>query len=352
MIPITYLRSSSYGAWSMCQQSYLLGYPLNIRQSSFKAERGSLTHKALELLARKKLADQNGEPTFHDEELAKTWSVEPFTPDMAFEAAVEHYVPNSQFRDQYTPKELKIYRGWLQDTIEFHDGLYNPLKRTILWPEKHFDLEIEREWAEYNYELPDGNKASGRLRIKGTMDLICRVDGMPNAVELADWKTGARLDWATGEVKTIKKLRDDPQLRLYHYALSRLLPEVDQIIVSIIYSQVKDNPKKGMRGGPYTLPPFTKDDLPKTEQMIRERFEEIRDSSRPKLNKSWRCKSFCYYGKNSFEGSQNTMCEDVHQELLAVGLDRVLKNRGSSTSIMYYGDGGGVSNRGLKEAAK
>lgn len=349
MIPITYLRSSSDGAWSMCQQSFFLGYTIGIKSDSFKASRGNLVHKSLELLARSKVAHQNSELVFGDEEVGRKWPTAGFTPDLAYQAAVDHYVPTSPFKDKYTKTELERYRGWLQDTLEFHDGQYNPLNRDVIWPEKHFNISFPQDWANYKYGLPNEKTLEGQLAIMGTMDLVCRVDGHPNLVEIVDWKTGMRLDWATGEVKTIKKLRNDRQLRLYHYAVSKLMPEIEQIVITIVYCQQHDNPKKGMRGGPYTLPPFTKDDLPQTEAMIRERFEEIKNCSRPKLNKSWRCKSFCHFGRNEHPGSNQTLCDFYHGQVMSLGMDRVLKAHANLDNINKYGSGGGIANRDTKD---
>src|SRR5690606_34355557 len=45
--------------------------------------------------------------------------------------------------------------------------------------------------------------------------------------------TGRRLNWATGEEKTHEKLKDDPQLRIYHYAVSHLYPDIENIYITI-----------------------------------------------------------------------------------------------------------------------
>jgi hypothetical protein len=57
---------------------------------------------------------------------------------------------------------------------------------------------------------------------KGTSDQSS-IHGHPR-IEVIDWKTGRRLDWATGEEKTYEKLCSDPQLLLYNYAISKLIP--------------------------------------------------------------------------------------------------------------------------------
>jgi hypothetical protein len=100
-------------------------------------------------------------------------------------------------------------------------GMFNPLNMTIVQPEQYFDFTIDEPWARYAYTLPDGRRLEGQLALKGTVDLIAEEN--PETLHYTDWKTGMRKDWATGKPKDWKKLRDDPQLRLYHYALSRLI---------------------------------------------------------------------------------------------------------------------------------
>ena len=77
---------------------------------------------------------------------------------------------------------------------------------------------------------------------------------------------------AVDYLKTCRKLRDDPQLRIYHYALSRLYPGEKYIIMSIVF--LRD-------GGAFSLD-FGPADLPRTEAMLRERFEAVRDCQRPR----------------------------------------------------------------------
>ena len=56
---ITYLRSSSYGCHDMCPMKYFLEYNLGWRgPSNIKAEKGTVVHKVLEILAIIKLKQQ------------------------------------------------------------------------------------------------------------------------------------------------------------------------------------------------------------------------------------------------------------------------------------------------------
>ena len=81
-------------------------------------------------------------------------------------------------------------------------------------------------------------------------------------------------------------------------------------------------------GGPYTLA-FTKDDIEDTKQMIKNRFEEIRDSNVPQLKKSWKCTKICHFGKNEHPsgiinpdtGAPFTICEFVAKKIRRKGMN-------------------------------
>ena len=199
-------------------------------------------------------------------------------------------------------------------------------------------FEIDEPWAKYSYVAPDGTKLDGSLSMKGTIDLI--TEERPSVYEVIDWKTGRRLDWATGKEKDFKRLTTDPQLRIYHYALSKMYPDIDQFIMTIYF--IKD-------GGPYTLA-FTKDDMQDTLDMIRKRFEEIRDCHTPRLKKSWKCTKICHFGKNAHSsgiidpetGEPFTICEYVAQKIRKEGLDLSLaEDMSPGHKFDYYQAPGG-----------
>ena len=208
--------------------------------------------------------------------------------------------------------------------------MFDPRNRHILCPEQHFDIEIKKPWSAYSYDTPEG-KLEGNLAIKGTIDLITLVDD--NTIEIVDWKTGKRLDWATGKEKTQEKLEQDPQLRIYHYAISHLYPHINHIIFSIYF--IND-------GGPFSIC-FDKSDLPKTEEMLRQKFEIVKNTRKPRLNKSWMCTKLCHFGKTTFDnthitpqieyrenrtcnmGSTMTKCEQVKHDIDLHGMNVVVE---------------------------
>lgn len=324
---ITYFRSSSYNAHDDCEQRYYLEYVLGWKgPSNLKADRGSIVHKILEILAILKKAHQDGQSHIEDDHIGKMKVTLKPNIEKLTEKVFGHYT-NLVNHHNWSGKDLDVCQELVEKAITFNDGMYNPLKREIIAPELHFDFPITAEWAKYTYTMPDNSTLAGQLALKGTVDLITKP--MDDVYEIIDWKTGRRLNWATGEEKTYEKLQDDPQLRLYHYAVSNLFPEVEQIMITIFF--IAD-------GGPFSIC-YTKDDLPKTEEMIRKKFEIIRRTQVPKLNKTWKCKRLCPFNnilehphvKNITEfrkgeltpiGQQMSLCELIKFEVNRKGMAR------------------------------
>jgi hypothetical protein len=295
--------------------------------SNLKADRGSIVHKVLEILAMAKQAQQNNVKVITDDHVGKL-SVNKLNLDKIIDKTFGHYT-NLVTHHNWSEEDLKICRELVYSAIGLNKGMFNPLHRKIVAPELHFDFHIDKEWAAYTYNLLDGTKLSGHLALKGTIDLVTEIEG--GIYEIIDWKTGRRLNWATGEEKTHDKLQDDPQLRLYHYAASHMFPEVEQIIITIFF--IAD-------GGPFSIC-YSQDDLPKTEEMIRKKFDKIKQVRIPHLNKSWKCTKICPYGKTTFadthikpiqefrggqvtpRGKFMTKCEQIKFEIERKGMQRV-----------------------------
>lgn len=340
---VTYFRSSSFNAWDYCPHSYYLRYGLGLEDRPFnnKADKGNIVHKALELLGAKKLAIQNGESSFTDLETNRTFQVANFTYDDAIKTGWDCYTELKPTPFTWTLQDFQDCTAWMHKALNFNNGEFNPLNREIVWPEKYFDFTIDEPWAKYSYELEDGTKLEGQLALKGTVDLVCKTD-VDEVYEMVDWKTGKRLDWATGKEKDYNKLRNDPQLRIYHYALSHLLPKAQRIYVTIVF--IND-------GGPFALP-YDNKDLTKTENMLRQRMEEIRDCKKPKLiYPDWKCSKLCHFGTSNWPNSDKTKCRFIKDEIIKIGLNKVTSKYGNPDIHQSY-TGGGVSNRDLKTKAE
>lgn len=313
----------------MCEQQYFLEYVLGWRgPSGQKADKGTIVHKVLEVLAVIKKSQQDNIEVVEDD-IIGSYNINDYNLDTIIDKVYKYY-SNHSSHHKWSPKDHKDCRSWVYKAIEFNNGMFDPRNRKILQPEQRFDIVINKKWAEYSFDT-DSGKITGNLALKGTIDLVTLAN--TKTIEIIDWKTGRRLDWATGEEKTQEKLEKDPQLRIYHYAISRLYPDIDHIIFSIYF--IND-------GGPFSIC-FDKKDLASTEDMLRQKFEYIKLTKKPKLNKSWMCSKLCHFGKTTFEntsilpiteyrdsqtcdqGSHMTKCEQIKHDLELHGMNRVVK---------------------------
>jgi hypothetical protein len=342
----TYIRSSSYGTYSLCEFQFYMNYVLGLPQKpNFKTEKGSIVHKALELLAHRKVCEQDGKPTFFETEVGREFRAADVTVESALDAAWAHYTAKNESGHDWPRGDYEDCLGWTRDVVEFNDGCFNPLNRKVVCPERYFDFVIEEPWAWYDFEDPfTGRRVRGYLGIKGTIDLITEVG--PGMLEYLDWKSGRMWDWANDKEKDYESLCDDPQLLLYFYALTRLYPEYDTIMVTIFFAQKKM---------PWTIP-FDRDrDAPRALAMFRRRFDEVRNNRRPRrimddARKAWKCKSFCYYGKTAPDGSKSgrgewSLCDEMNREVQQLGLERAMVKHGRPDAFSSYGSGGGQTNR-------
>jgi len=312
----------------MCEQQYFFEYVLGYRgPSNQKADKGTIVHKVLEILAIIKQSQQNNIVTFEDDIVGQV-NVEAYNIDTLTEQVYQYYT--SRFsHHKWTAKDFTDCRLWVEKAITYNNGMFDPRNRNILCPEQHFDIVIDKDWSKYKYKLSEGT-LEGNLAIKGTIDLITQVGD--NTIEIIDWKTGRRLNWATGQEKTQEKLEEDPQLRIYHYAIQKLYPHIDHIMVTIFF--IND-------GGAFSVI-FDKSDLPKTESMLRDKFEIIKKTQKPRLHKSWMCSKLCHFGKSTFENSNvlpileyrdnqlcqknshMTKCEQIKHDIELKGMNNVV----------------------------
>lgn len=340
---VTYLRSSSIGAYALCPFSYYLSYTLGLpNRPNYKTERGSIVHKALELLAHRKLAEQEGRDSFAEDELGRAFKAADVTAESAVYAAWDHYTAKNESGHDWPTSELAQCLTWVRDLCEFGGGIFDPRNRTVVCPERYFDLTIDEPWADYSYADPfTGERVKGRLAVKGSVDLITEV--APGTLELLDWKSGARKNWATGKVKELADFDKDPQLLLYFYALTRLYPEYPNVFITIYYAQ---------DGGPFSLC-FEQDvHGPRALAVLRTNFERVKHDYHPKRiatdpKLAWKCKSFCYYGKTAHPDSPagEPICDHVHKDVVRLGVDRAMAKHGRPSAYRAYGSGGGVTNR-------
>ena len=311
----------------MCPQQYFCEYVLGWRgKSGIKADKGTIVHKALEIIAFAQKAKQDKKKTFKDD-IVGTVRVAKYDIDNLIKKVYKYYSEGTPYHN-WSDKDLRDCTKWTWKAIELNDGMFDPRNRKIIAAEPHFDFVIDEPWANYEYDL-NGKKVSGKLAMKGTVDLVTEVED--GVYEIIDWKTGRRLDWATGQEKTFARLQKDPQLRIYHYAATKLYPEAKQIIITIYF--IND-------GGPFTIC-FPRSEIEKTKKMVQEKFEQIKATRIPRLKRSWKCGKICPQGMSTFEGTNihpmvetrhgqvtqygeyMTKCEQIRYEIQSKGIKKV-----------------------------
>jgi ATP-dependent helicase/DNAse subunit B len=337
---ICYHRSSSLGTFSFCPQKYFLTYNLGFKdKQNKKAVMGTIVHKCMETLGNITVAKKGGKRKIKDEMFNHTFK-ELEDLDMISKTCFDYYVKHTP-ELSFTAAEYKKCHEWFLKALAFQDGKLNPLNQDIDAVEQFFDITIDKPWAKYKYEV-DGEVIEGNLSIKGTIDVIAREsDGY---YQILDYKTGKRINWATGAIKEQKDLEKDTQLLLYYYALKNMFPD-REYYVSIYY--INDSKIDGVdvKGGLFDIC-FDESDYIKAEGILRAKFEEIRDTKQPKLlsqeNTHWKCKYLCKFSEQ-YKDMDKTVCQHIRDEVKDKGINQVVAEYGKGlTHISSYGSGGGV----------
>lgn len=224
--------------------------------------------------------------------------------------------------------------NWTWMVLDYMDGIYNPLKQNIVQAERSFDISLDDfDWTSYNYSVRaasgEDEVISGTLRIRGTIDLITSPG--PSILEVVDYKTGRRISWSSGEEKDYAYLKEDHQLLLYYYAILKLYPEYEHILITIFF--VRD-------GGPFTID-FDRSALPKVEKMLRDYFDTVRFSEIPAKcspdQSDFKCQKLCYFYKTPFPGTRKNICNYIHDHIKDNGiLETVNEYRNQAVPIDFY----------------
>jgi hypothetical protein len=301
--------------------TYVLGHQPD---SGKKAELGTIVHKVMETLAKlKKYQQDNPKKTkliITDEAVGEIniKKADLFTDDCVkdiIQKSFNFYTSDS--KHNFTKGDNESCADLVWNTLSYNDGQFDPRYRSIVAAEPHFDIPIDEDWAHFDYKVGD-KTIKGQLAIKGTIDLV--TESSDGIIEVIDWKTGRRLDWATGEEKTYEKLCSDPQLLLYNYAISKLFPEYKQSIMSIFF--IKD-------GGPFSMC-FDRDDEKRFLNMLKNKFEDIKKNNTPQPisqnRDNWKCTKLCHYCKNNWPGTDTNMCIYIENSLKSKGMDETIKH--------------------------
>ena len=327
---VTYVRSSSYNNYDYCQMQYFITYVLGHQSDNAKkAEQGTMAHKVMDILAGLKKFQQDnkqkkylvveddvaGKIRIHQDRLHTDELV-----DELCDNAINCYAKDS--KHTFSPKDRKEIRACVQTFLTHGDNQFDPRLRNIHHPEPHFDIPIEEDWAKFEYEL-DGEKVQGQLAIKGTIDLVTKVND--DTIEVIDWKSGRRMDWATGEEKDYAKLEKDAQLLLYFYAISKLYPDFPNRIMSIFfYKDIDGKPDPQ----PFSLC-FGPEDEIRFLEMLKNRVQEIRQNNNPQpldsTRNHWKCRYLCHFSKNNWPETNENMCIHIEKQLKKDGMEETVK---------------------------
>jgi hypothetical protein len=313
--------------------------------TNIKADKGTIVHKVLEVMAKCSLALDNKE-NFIEDDVVGRFPSDGYDVDELTKRVYAYYSSQMNYHPWSKADEIDCM-NWVNKALNYSGGKCDPRNLKIVQPEQRFNFEIKKKWAEYTQIINDV-EVKGHLALKGTIDLITEVD--ENTLEVSDYKTGRRFNWATGKVKDMDSLRQDFQLRLYHYAASYLYPDKN-IIISIYF--VND-------GGVFTLC-FTREDLVETENIIRRKYEEILNTKIPKKSISWKCTKLCHLGKTTFEGTKNkplmeyrdgkfapigsymTMCDQLSLELQNKPMEQIIKEYTvDNFNVGFYSEPGNI----------
>lgn len=327
---VTYIRSSSYNNYDYCEMQYFITYVLGWRSdSNKKADMGTMAHKVMEVLASlKKYQQDNPHKKYLEIEDDTAGNIKVNKNDFYTENFVNDLC--DIVMDKYGKSSIHVFskteKRAVTDTVwtflKHSDGLFDPRYRNIYYTEAHFDIPIEEEWAKFEYEI-NGEKVKGQLAIKGTIDLTTLIND--NTIEVIDWKTGRRMDWASGEEKNYKKLEDDAQLLLYYYALSKLYKDFQHKIMSIFFYKAPDgkiDPK------PFSIC-FGPEDEARFLEKLKGRFLEIQKNNLPKpidpKRNSFKCKTLCHFCKNNWKNTNENMCIYIEKHLKEYGMEETVK---------------------------
>ena len=215
--------------------------------------------------------------------------------------------------------------------IEFQNQSFDPRLQNIFEAEKRFDITIQRDWANYEYEL-DGQIIKGQLALKGTIDLILEIDN--NTLQVVDYKTGKHIkDWGTEKTKDLDYFQNkDKQLMMYYYALKHLYPDKD-IIMTIYYIRLNKA---------FTV---CYDDkvLKNMEIYFKSRFNSIKNTTIPKMispsQSNFKCNRLCHFYKNNWPDSNKNICKFIHDKVKEKGIEYVTTNYGTGGHSNYNAPG-------------
>lgn len=251
-----FFRSSSLNGWDYCKAKYFLVYVLGYQEDpNLKAEKGTVTHKALEVAAILHQLFEEGGKDFvsyddehiglveadrnefynwvklSDKEVAKINKSRKSKKIYVNECNLElgHERMGATFMNKIIEKCYNHYStkspnewnhldyrdcwNWTWMAMESNNRAYDPRLRKIKAPEIQFNFDIKEDWAKYKF-FYNNEWLEGNLALKGTIDLVTEID--KDTLEIIDWKAlpvetpiPTTFGWTTmGQIKVGDKIFD------------------------------------------------------------------------------------------------------------------------------------------------
>ena len=177
-----FFRSSLLNCFELCPLRCFIEYSVGLRgEANLSALVGSTVHGVMEILALYKLAYQNNQFTFsHDsfgeftlDDIDEKWNEE-VVREFLLDISYDYY--NKESPGIFTEDSYKECLKLVNQALSFQNGSFDPRNSNIYAAELPFELEINDDWAFYEYEDDKGNIINGQLALKGTIDLVCIED--------------------------------------------------------------------------------------------------------------------------------------------------------------------------------
>ena len=115
--------------------------------SGQKADKGTIVHKVLEILAFIKKGTQDNLQNITDDIIGNIDCYN-YSLDNIIDRVYNYYVTKNHHHI-WKDKDKKDCHGWVYKALEFNNGMFDPRNRNIVSPELHFDIEIKKPWARY-----------------------------------------------------------------------------------------------------------------------------------------------------------------------------------------------------------
>lgn len=324
-----YIRSSAVGSLEMCEMKYSLIYNFGFKdKQNKKATLGTIVHRALQVLGDASIAKRNGKRKVINDDIPSYTLKQCDDTDTVTKHCFDYYV--EQYPEiEFDPADLRLCQRWVKKAIAHEDGKLDPRNQHVIITEKFFEIELDKPWAKYSHVVGD-KVIEGNLILRGTIDLVIKED--EDYYQVLDYKSGKRLNWATGKEKTYECFHKDFQLLLYYYVMRTLHPD-HRFYVSIFY--IND-------GGVYDIV-FDDYDYQRAEDMIRQKFEYIKTVKIPQQissdNSHWKCQKLCKFSEPHESGK--TICQFMRGEIVSLGYEKALAKHGNLSKLNKYSDGGG-----------